>query len=602
MQACRTDPGPDLQGPSRTPASGAGMERLRAMKQHLIDDPVLRAILAVTLVVGIYGIWWGLPNVGSWDHDSSVPATALRGAACGFSGGWVGHHQPLQPMLISLACGPYIGYLVLSGGLDLSSVQRTYPWGLTDAQTSVTVIILIARVLSLLAYLVFVWLAYEIGLQMRSRFAGLALAIFAATYYPITYYAHVANPDMLCMALTAAAVLAYVLFLRKPDINNAVVLACCGALAASVKIQVIPVFAGMVPSALGALMVARKSGETHLRRGVLPVILVGIFTFGATFAVANNLAFNWDGFVKWTHGKTAGVEVSKERRGALADIRHPGESFAYRTRYKFVDSVSLPVLALAMVGLVGHAFYRPRYTGAFVLPFLAYAALYWKVHAEYVRYMLPCVLVMLVFAAMGADIIRERVLKRPALLRACQVLGVLVVTYLTLRAGGMDFLLTHGSRYQVRSFITRQIAASSMETPTVEIHRAPGYFPSFGPSVRVISLVPKEYHKQEFARRKNDVDIRASSLKTQGQFTIPDEEYTLEAVRQRGAQFVIVEPGAAGHRLIAVFEKPGSGYVAAFEAGGKTPLNNETFFANRYMRVYRPTAADPRPTPSLGDQ
>jgi hypothetical protein len=539
-------------------------------------------VMLGAVALSVYGLWWALPATTEPDPDSSVPLTTLRGASCGFANGWVGQHQPLQPMIIATLSAPYLGYLLVTGGLDRHAVKRAYPYGLKSPEASLSVVILIGRALSAVSYLALVWIFYQIGLLLRGERAGVISAALAATCYPFVYYGHVGNPDMLYTALMAAALLSYLRSLREPSVSNVAVLASAAALAASVKFQALPFLVGMTPAVVCVALKAPGGGSGPGRRPSAHgwrALLVGLVIFGATFAAANNLMFNSQGFVKWVGEKQRGAEGARK----WSERQHQatgGPGFGVRTARNLVAGTGLPVLVLAGVGICLGVAGGDALVPALLVPFAAYAAFYWKVHADFIRYMFPCMLVLLVFAALGADAGAKWLARGRVGVTALVLAATVLFCFLGARAVGITWLMTHGSRCQAEKWITSRAGSAPF---TVETHQPIGL--RLPPNTRVTALDPASY----FAARRAGADLR-NHLPAGWEY--PPGLLEASGVIERAPDVVVLLPGEGNDdQLISDLGRPGTGYTRAAEFGGPTRLLRAPLFTNIPIVIFQRTVA-----------
>ena len=556
--------------------------------RHNLDDKCLRLILAIALVLDIWAIWWGLPNTAEWDADSSVPMTTLRGALNLFSFGWFGQHQPLQPALIALLCVPLFAYVYLTGGIDPSHVQRTYPWGLRDPEWVLSAVILVGRLLSVFSHLLLIWAMYQIGLRLRGRVTALAAAVLGALYYPFVYYAHAGNPDMLYMGLLAVAVLACFAFLEKPSARSISWLAFWAALSTSVKFQALPFFAGMAPVVLWVLFADRRGsdppGPVRARRG-LGLSGLGLLIFVATFAVANNWILNFDSSIEWIANKKRGAEGSKETRAEwarLADSIYAADpmlklGFAEGTWVCVSEGFSLPVLGLAALGLVLLAGAQPIKAAALVGPSIAYGAFYWYVNAAFDRYLFPIVVPLLLMAALGAEWLWQLSCRSRGGRLIVTVSGIAVAVFLLARVVALDYVLLNGSRQQAeRWFADRPQYRGS----TAIVYQNLDDAPRLRGLVRLVSLGPDSY----FADKKNETDPKRHFRRP----PVPDEVKSLEYLLSLDPEFVVLFPTDRPDNEVDYLLRTHPGkYRVVASFGGPTRLVRRTFAANPKLQIWQ---------------
>ncbi|NSW56915.1 MAG: glycosyltransferase family 39 protein [Armatimonadetes bacterium] len=556
--------------------------------RHNLDDKWLLLILVSAMMLDIWAIWWGLPNTAEWDADSSVPMTTLRGALNQFSFGWFGQHQPLQPALIALLCVPLFAYVYLTGGINLSDVQRTYPWGLRDPEWVLSGVILIGRLLSLASHLLLIWAMYQIGLRLRGRVTALAAAVLGALYYPFVYYAHVGNPDMLYIALLAVAVLACFAFLEKPSARSISWLAFWAALSTSVKFQALPFFAGMVPVVLWVLLADQRrtdrQGPARTRKG-LGLAGLGLVIFVATFAVANNWMLNFDSSMEWIANKKRGAEGSKETRAEwarLAASMHAADpmlrlSFAEGTWVCVREGFSLPVLGLGALGLVLLVSTQPIKAAALVGPSIAYGAFYWYVNAAFDRYLFPLVVPLLLMAAFGAERLWQASLRFRAYRFALGLVAIVLAIFLLARVIALDYVLLNGSRQQAERWFAER---PQYRDATVIVYQDPDGAPRLQDLVRLRSLGPASY----FADKKNQTDPKRHFRRP----AVPDEVKSLPYLLNLDPEFVVLFPADRPDNEVDYLLRTNPGkYRVVASFGGPTRLVRRTFAANPKLEIWQ---------------
>lgn len=77
-------------------------------------------VLALSLILNLTAVWWGLPNSWSWAPDEILPYQVQEGMAAHFSGGWFSKYPLIHYYLLSLLFLPF------------PALQK---WGLIDTNT-----------------------------------------------------------------------------------------------------------------------------------------------------------------------------------------------------------------------------------------------------------------------------------------------------------------------------------------------------------------------------------------------------------------------------------------------------------------------------------
>src|SRR5262249_47801246 len=137
------------------------------------DEPwrQVAAVVGVSLLINVVGIFWGLPGRVSWLGDELVPAEVLNGLSQHFSNGWYNPYPPLQFYVLS---GVFSPFLLLEG---LGRIDLTTPFWYTTLFVTSRVVSLAAGVGTLIAL-------YRCGAEAFSTRAGLFAAASLAVVAP----------------------------------------------------------------------------------------------------------------------------------------------------------------------------------------------------------------------------------------------------------------------------------------------------------------------------------------------------------------------------------------------------------------------------------
>src|SRR5262249_61519450 len=102
------------------------------------------------------------------------------------------YDSPWWPgLVVAVASAPYVGYLVLSGGL--SSPVPEFPFGLRAPVTSLWWLTLIGRSVTLLMAAGTVVASYHFSKILWGHFAGVIAAVLTLLNYLMWYYSRSAN-------------------------------------------------------------------------------------------------------------------------------------------------------------------------------------------------------------------------------------------------------------------------------------------------------------------------------------------------------------------------------------------------------------------------
>ncbi|MDA1094207.1 MAG: PA14 domain-containing protein [Acidobacteria bacterium] len=269
---------------------------LRQVARHCherADEPdanrVLWGLLAISFLLSVVAIGWGLPQPITWAADELHPIDVTDAVAQRFSGGWTLKYPPMQLYLLAILYTPFFVAESL-GMVDLTAVGTH------------TALFLLARGMSVAMAVGTVYVVYLCGLQLyRSRSAGLGAAALVATMPPFVYYAKMANVDVPYLFWFALSLLFYIRIVQTDRTGDYIRFAFTAALAICTKDQAYGLYVLPVVH-LVWLRARRGTAEgAWARVGVLwsDRRLQSAAVTGVTVLVLGyNLAFNWTGFIE----------------------------------------------------------------------------------------------------------------------------------------------------------------------------------------------------------------------------------------------------------------------------------------------------------------
>src|SRR5262245_50361617 len=160
-----------------------------------------RATVAIALYAPLIG--WGAPHatapnrVKTFATDEILPLEALAEMHNTFvvskpdrNYGYPWWHY----FVVAVAYAPYVGYLVISGGL--ASPVPDFPFGLQDPATSLWWLTLIGRSVTLLMAAGTVIASYAFSRILWGHFAGVIAAVLTMLNYLMWYYSRTGNLDV----------------------------------------------------------------------------------------------------------------------------------------------------------------------------------------------------------------------------------------------------------------------------------------------------------------------------------------------------------------------------------------------------------------------
>lgn len=159
-----------------------------------------RAVLAITLVVGLVGIGWGLPGSESWAADAASPRGAGLGAILETYA--TGHHHiypPLHMLLLTVLALPVVIWGVATAG--------TRPEALEAVLIQVgpmTIVEVLARLVAVAMTLGIVHCTMRIHDDPKRPWTAPLAGLAAATVAPLAYYGKTGNLDVPALFWAAA--------------------------------------------------------------------------------------------------------------------------------------------------------------------------------------------------------------------------------------------------------------------------------------------------------------------------------------------------------------------------------------------------------------
>jgi hypothetical protein len=293
----------------------------------------LGVVLAGGTLLVLGSITWGLPPWRPWGLDEIMPSDVLTAMDQRFAGGWHDIYPPLHFLWLSLT---YVPTLV---------VERV-GWLASDDPTVTSLLHLVGRGVTVLFGVATLCLVYLCGLEGGAR-RGAAVwsAAALAVTLPFVYYAKTTNVDIPYVFWAAASFLFFLRALRTGATANCCGLAIAAACAVCTKDQAYGFYPGMAV-ALATVALWRP----RIDRGHLRALALGGLVFVVVFVAAQNLVFNFDGFLAHLRRitTTAGPETYRMFPATL-----PGFAALLTATASLVPwSLGWPMTMMTMAGFV----------------------------------------------------------------------------------------------------------------------------------------------------------------------------------------------------------------------------------------------------------
>ena len=410
-------------------------------------DRALIALLALTLALHAYPVWWGLPNL--WAQDELEPVDVLIGLREGFSGGWHMKYPPLHVYFLAILYLPALGF-VECGLLEAG-----------EAAVGMT-FVAINRTVSVVMSLGTTALVYACARTLTSQRAALLGALVWILVLPLTYYAKLANLDVPYTFWFALSLVAYVRAATRGAVRDFVLFGASAAAAVATKDQAYGLY--LLPSLHLAwtrlrTLTSAPGGSTLARALGDRTLLAGAGTGVAVFALAHNLPLNWTGFTDHVAIITGGASADYRQVDSLSG----GGQFwlLIRTIEQTAWSMSVPGMVVACAGIVDAARRRtpePRPPLMLLLPAISYYLTFIAVVGYvYDRFLLPVCAILAIFAGYWLDRIW-----RAAAPRWITASVVALFVYMTWRTASIDVLMAADRRYEAEAWMHANLPPGSV--------------------------------------------------------------------------------------------------------------------------------------------
>lgn len=415
----------------------------------------------IALLLYVPGVGWGWPsgtgpgNVRPWGHDDVMPLGALTEMQNTFlqpePNRYLGYPL-MQYLLVAIAYGPYLLYLIAIG--SLSQPSPVFPYGLADPPSVFQTLTLIARSLTLLMAAGTVFAISQAGRTLWNRHTGIFAAVNVMLLYPMFYYSRTGNFDVPYMFWAALGLWAYAGIVRQEfTIRRGLVLGSCAALAAGTKDQAASIFL-LMPLVLIPLHIKRAgSTGTLWRRGNWVAPAMTVISGFLVYALSSGFVFRPERYFAHLSFITSRLSFPsypatlEGYAGLLREIVH-----------LLSDGMGAPMLVLASVGILAAAL-KDRLSLALLVPAAGVLGVFIApVRFVEMRYLMPVMVVLACFAAypVGKAIVCQQTwLRRTFLTIACTAWAVPALLGIEL-----TYSMWHDARYAAAQWLNATVGPS----------------------------------------------------------------------------------------------------------------------------------------------
>jgi 4-amino-4-deoxy-L-arabinose transferase-like glycosyltransferase len=426
--------------------------------------PVFAMVLALSVVLNVTGIWWGLPADYGWAPDEIFPQRVLAGLDSQFAHGWYDRYPPVHYYILSLLYAPF------------RALNKAKVFDQTPASLDL-VLYYLGRLLSVLMAAGCLVLVQRIGREILDRRAALFASLITALLVPFPYYAKTVNLDMPYLFWFLWSLYFFVRIVKTQRSKYYLLFALTAALSICTKDQAYGLY--VLAPALVIWADRRAAAAAGERRPVAFFIFKAIFNTrsismaaagAVTFILAHNLVFNWSGFIR--HIKMIVGPASQDYTMFPASVAgHLKLLMLTFSEIRFC--LGWPLLIVCLLGLGLAVLERPKNFGLLLLALfgLSYYIFYIAViRYNYVRFNLPLGILLAFFGGKALSALDG---VRPPWRTVAKTAAVMALAYSFSLAASVDILMVKDSRYAVERWLHAHVPAGS----SIGIVGLPNYLP-----------------------------------------------------------------------------------------------------------------------------
>ena len=532
-------------------------------------DPAFGWVLLLSVLLNGWGIWWAMPNQRGWAPDELVPPDVLAAFRLLFSHGWAGKYPPFHYMVLSAADSP----ILLLSWLGLVNLDATVPH---------VSLALIGRLVSVACGAATISLVQRCGLELYGRRGAMFAALTAALTLPFAYHSKIATLDVPYLFWFAVSLLAYIRILRSHARRDYLLFALSAALAGCTKDQAWALFA---LTAL-AIVAARWQRWRQIGGPAVAVVFDGTTVRAValgvmTFLVADNLLFNFGGFVhhvRIVFGMPGALDLHEFPATVGGELRMAWRAIQ-EMRYMFGWPLAI-IVAVAVFRGIADASTKPALRWLLVPAVSYYVVFLAPVRFIVDRYLMPITLVLALFAGWWL----ERFLAPGASARRARLALVWTAfAYSALYVAAVDYQMTFDSRYT----LTRWLHAHAR------------------PDQVIGSLGPFEYVTLADGFRWQSIESVDDVAALQPAFIVLNADQVPHSSGQMQALHESLLNGHAGYQLVWRFRAPWLPLPGLHPDLGAAPRRGLRDFSdlnmiNPTVEVFEPAAGAATPSRLLG--
>lgn len=426
--------------------------------------PIL--LFLISLFLNVYGLWWGLPNYYTWSTDDLTPTQPLLIAKNFLR---IDSQYPIFHFVLQfIFYAPYLLYLHLIGGLI--SPHAGFPYGFTDPLTSLTVLLIISRLISAVMgslAVVFVYLSIK---TLYGKRAGFFSALSVCLCYIFIMYSHLGNLDIPYTFWFTIAIYFYARLLKTYNTQYYVLLGVFSALSICTKDQIMGFFI-FLPIALLVLHFKHHFKTLGIKRTFLNKKLIYcVFAFVLTYLVFNNVLIDFDGY-KHRINQFASGEATDD--SAQFPNTFLGQVQLFQDAlFKLEGSVGIGLFFLFLISFFYCIYKFNKYTFAFLIPLISYYTFcIGRLYFVWYRMLIPVIIVLSFFVGKFlSDLVKKSYIKK-----FVYPIIILIFVYSFLHGFSADLTLVYDSRHSAEKWMIQNIDKDAK----IEVYHDGKYLPRF---------------------------------------------------------------------------------------------------------------------------
>lgn len=422
-------------------------------------------LFLLSLFINVYGIWWGLPNYYPWGVDDLTPNAPLLIAKNMLQ---IDSRYPIfHYVLLDVVYAPYLAYTYLTGGLV--NPRSGFPYGFTDPLISLTVLMVLSRLVSAIMGSLSVVFVYFGVKALYGKKAALFSALSVAFSYVFILFSHLGNLDVPYTFWFSIALYSYVKLIKIYKTKYYILLGVFTALAIATKDQIVGFFILLpIPLLYFHLKNHKKLGwkSAILNRKLLYCLLVLLLTY----VLFNNIIVDFSGFMYRMNIWLSGGETDKYAQFPSTFLGQLGlfKDFIFKLEY----SVGPALFALFLLSFFYGLIKFDRYKFALLIPLVSY---YFfdiaRIHYLYYRMTIPIIIVLSFFlGSFLSDLFKKENLKKIVYL-----VLIVVFAYTFTYGFSVDLELAYDSRHSAEDWMVKNIEKDAR----IEIYNDMRYLPRF---------------------------------------------------------------------------------------------------------------------------